>query len=389
MIRVPGGPVVGIIGGGQLARMCAPAAIRLGIGLRVLAARPDESAAQAIVATTIGDHDDLDAVLAFARSCDVVTFDHEHVPLAILEELVADGVPVRPGPAALAHAQDKLLMRARLAAAGLPVPKWARVESADDVVSVAYSLGGFPLVLKTARGGYDGRGVWVLTDASMAREVMAGAPVGVEWLAEAFVPFTRELSAQVARSPHGQVAAYPIVQTEQVDGMCRVVTAPAPDLSDELANEAQHVAMSVAAELDVTGMLAVELFETADGILINELAMRPHNSGHWSIDGAITDQFENHLRAVLDWPLGDPHSRTPWAIMVNLVGGQSTGSYNDVVLAYRHVMARDPAVRIHLYGKEVRPGRKLGHVTTFGTDRSAARARAEHAADYLMGEINE
>jgi len=381
--------VVGIIGGGQLARMCAPAASRLGIELRVLAARPDESAAQAIVATTIGDHDDRDAVLAFARGCDVVTFDHEHVPLAILEELVADGGLVRPGPGALAHAQDKLLMRARLAAAGLPVPKWARVESADDVVSVADSLGGFPLVLKTARGGYDGRGVWVLTDASMARDVMAGAPVGAEWLAEAFVPFTRELSAQVARSPHGQVAAYPIVQTEQVEGMCRVVTAPAPDLSDDLANAAQQVAMSVAAELDVTGMLAVELFETEDGILINELAMRPHNSGHWSIDGAITDQFENHLRAVLDWPLGDPRSRAPWAIMVNLVGGQSTGSYNDVVLAYRHVMARDPEVRIHLYGKEVRPGRKLGHVTTYGADRSAARARAEHAADYLMGEINE
>ena len=383
----PGFPVVGVIGGGQLARMMQAPAIALGVGLRVLATSMQDSAAQAVRDVRIGRHDDLDALRAFARGCDVVTFDHEHVPTAMLEVLLADGVAVRPGPRALVHAQDKIVMREALTAAGVPCPLWAAVTTPDDVAELAVQTG-WPVVLKTSRGGYDGRGVWVLDDLQAVADLMATTSLapGARWLAEERVDFVQELCAQVARSPHGQAVAYPVVRTVQTDGICTEVVSPAPGLTDDEAVAAQAAALTVAGSLDVTGMLAVEMFETRDGrVLVNELAMRPHNSGHWSIDGAVTSQFENHLRAVLDLPLGDPSAIAPYAVMVNVLGGDKP----DLYRAYLHCLARDPGLRIHMYGKDVRPGRKIGHVSVTGDDLDDLLVRAHHAADYLTGVIDE
>ncbi len=383
----PGFPVVGVVGGGQLARMMQQPAIALGVGLRVLATSIEESAAQAVRDVRIGRHDDLDALRAFAAGCDVVTFDHEHVPPAYLEALEADGVAVRPGPRALVHAQDKIVMREALTAAGVPCPLWAEVTTPADVEQFA-ALAGWPVVLKTSRGGYDGRGVWVLDDATSVRELLEATTLapGARWLAEERVDFVQELSAQVARSPHGQAVAYPVVRTVQTDGICTEVIAPAPGLTDDEIVAAQHAALTVAGALDVVGMLAVEMFETRDGrVLVNELAMRPHNSGHWSIDGAVTSQFENHLRAVLDLPLGDPSATAPYSVMVNVLGGDKGDMYH----AFLHCMARDPGLKIHMYGKDVRPGRKIGHVTVVGDDLDDLLTRAHHAADYLSGTIDE
>jgi 5-(carboxyamino)imidazole ribonucleotide synthase len=383
----PGFPVVGVVGGGQLARMMQQPAIALGVGLRVLATSIEDSAAQAVRDVRIGRHDDLDALKAFAAGCDVVTFDHEHVPPAYLEALEADGVAVRPGPRALAHAQDKIVMREALTAAGVPCPLWADVTTSADVERFAADAG-WPVVLKTSRGGYDGRGVWVLDDAAAVRELLDVTTLapGARWLAEERVDFVQELSAQVARSPHGQAVAYPVVRTVQTDGICTEVIAPAPGLTGDEIVAAQHAALTVAGALDVVGMLAVEMFETRDGrVLVNELAMRPHNSGHWSIDGAVTSQFENHLRAVLDLPLGDPSATARYSVMVNVLGGDKGDMYH----AFLHCMARDPGLKIHMYGKDVRPGRKIGHVTVVGDDLDDLLTRAHHAADYLSGTIDE
>ena len=381
-----GFPTVGVVGGGQLARMMAGPAAELGLRLRVLATSLDESAAQVIPDVWIGSHEDRDAVLAFAEGCDVVTFDHEHVPPPYLEELVSRGVPVRPGPAALVHAQDKIAMREALQTAGVPCPRWRVAQRIDDVTDFAAECG-WPVVLKVSRGGYDGRGVWVVDDAVTAKAVIEATRLvpGARWLVEAFVPFTRELAAQVARSPQGQAVAYPVVRTVQTDGICTEVVAPAPGLTDEHATAAQEIALRIAGVLGVTGMMTVELFDTDDGVLVNELAMRPHNSGHWSIDAAVTSQFENHLRAVLDLPLGAPTAIAPYAVMVNVLGADRS----DIYPAYLHCLARDPGLHIHMYGKSVRPGRKIGHVTVVGDDLASLLDRAHHAADYLTGAIDE
>jgi 5-(carboxyamino)imidazole ribonucleotide synthase len=385
-------PVVGIVGGGQLARMCAQAAIPLGVRLRVLASRPDDPAALVVPDLSVGDHRDAATVRAFADRCDVVTFDHEHVPGELLRELEDAGVVVRPGSAALIHAQDKAVMRQRLTDLGVPAPRWRFVSDIDDVTTFAGELAGehgassWPVVLKAIRGGYDGKGVWVVGSADEAAAVVAGAAArGVSLLAEEHVRYTRELSAMVARSPHGQAVAYPVVETVQRDGVCREVYAPAPGLAPGHAVAAQHAALRIAAELDVVGVMAVELFDTPEGVLVNELAMRPHNSGHWTIDAAVTSQFEQHLRAVLDLPLGDPSARAPHTVMANVLGLDLT----DIYPAYLHCMARDPALRIHMYGKDVKPGRKIGHVTVFGADLADCQERARHAAAFLRGEIDE
>lgn len=374
-----------MIGGGQLSRMTHQPAIALGVELRVLAQSPTDSAAQVISDIVIGEHTDRDAVFAAAVDSQVVTFDHEHVPLEILRALEESGTQVHPGSHALAYAQDKVLMRTKLSSIGVPSPAWAVVTTPQDVSEFA-ELHQWPVVLKVSRGGYDGRGVWVCSEIEAVEDVMTiELASNVQWLVEQCVPFTRELSAQVARSPHGQVVAYPIVETVQTNGMCAEVIAPAPNLSDERSAEAQKIAMMIASELDVVGMLAVELFDTGEEILVNELAMRPHNSGHWTIEGATTSQFENHLRAVLDLPLGDPTPRAPWVVMVNVIGGD----YPDMYSAYKHCMARDPGVKIHMYGKDVRPGRKIGHVTVLSDELEDALRRARHAAAYLTGTIQE
>ena len=378
-------PRVGMIGGGQLARMSAAPAAALGIGFRVLAASKSESAAQVVGDVHLGSHDSIDDLRSFARGLDVVTFDHEHVPPAYLEQLEAMGVAVRPGPSALFHAQDKLHMRRALSDAGIPCPAWAQVHDVRGVADFA-EIVGWPMVLKTSRGGYDGKGVWVVSSIDEAEKVIAlPLPQGAAWLAEQCIEFVQELSAQVARSPHGQAVAYPIVRTVQANGICSEVIAPAPGLPNERAVQAQRIALQIAQDLNVTGMLAVELFDDGYELYVNELAMRPHNSGHWSIEGAVTSQFENHLRAVLDLPLGSPALKAQHAVMVNILGGD----VGDLYSAYKHVMARDPGLKVHLYGKAVRPGRKVGHVTVLGSDLDELLARGRHAADYFSGRIDE
>jgi 5-(carboxyamino)imidazole ribonucleotide synthase len=377
-------PTLAVIGGGQLARMMAQPAIALGLPLRLLAEAEGVSAAQVIPDHEVGDYRDLDALTAVTRGCEVVTFDHEHVPTRHLEALTASGVACRPGPGALVHAQDKAVMRERLGELGVPCPRNAVVASTADVEAF-----GFPCVLKTTRGGYDGKGVWVVHAAAECTEPFATAEAaGVRLLAEELVDFRRELSALVVRAPSGQAAAYPVVESVQREGICHEVVAPAPDLDPALAGEAQRLALLVAGELDVTGVLAVELFETTDGrILVNELAMRPHNTGHWTQDGAVTSQFENHLRAVLDLPLGSPAARATWTVMVNILGGrQETGRLYD---GFRHAMARDPGLRVHLYGKDLRPGRKVGHVNAYGEDLADCLVRARHAAAWFAGELGD
>ncbi len=375
-------PVVAMVGGGQLARMTHQAAIALGQSLRVLSAGPGESAALVAADVRIGAHDDLDALRDLVDGATVLTFDHEHVPTEHLHALEQAGHRVAPGPAALVHAQDKLVLRAALEAAGEPQPVWARVTTVGDVEAFAARTG-WPVVLKTPRGGYDGKGVFVVEDAAAAAALVErhGA-----LLAEQRVPMLRELSAQVARSPFGQVAVWPVVETVQRDGVCAEVLAPAPGLSDERAAVAQELAVRIADRLGVVGMLAVELFETGDGVLVNELAMRPHNSGHWTIEGARTSQFEQHLRAVLDYPLGSTAMTAPVAVMANVLGGAAsapdwTGPGLDERI--HHLMAHWPDVKLHWYGKTQRPGRKLGHLTALGDDVAEVRARAVAAARYL------
>ncbi|MFG2197026.1 5-(carboxyamino)imidazole ribonucleotide synthase [Streptomyces sp. NPDC048639] len=380
-------PVVGMVGGGQLARMTHEAGIPLGLKFKLLSDSPQDSAAQVVSDVVVGDHRDLDTLRAFAQGCDVITFDHEHVPTEHLRALEADGVVIRPGIEALIHAQDKGVMRSRLDAIGIPCPRHRIVTDPADVARFAEEGDGFPVVLKTVRGGYDGKGVWVVDSAEEAGDPFkAGVPV----LAEEKVDFVRELAANVVRSPHGQAVAYPVVESIQVGGVCDTVIAPAPGLPEELSLRAQELALTIAKELDVVGHLAVELFETVEpdgtrGIAVNELAMRPHNSGHWTQDGAVTSQFANHVRAVLDLPLGDPRPRARWTVMANVLGGD----FPDMYSAYLHCMARDPQLKIHMYGKDVKPGRKVGHVNVYGDDLDDVRERARHAADYLRGTLLE
>ena len=371
-------PVVGMVGAGQLARMTAQAAVGLGIGFRVLAAAADESAAQVCAGTQIGDYRSRRDLLAFGGRCDVVTFDHEHVPGRHLRALEQAGLAVRPGPDALRYAQDKRAMRARLAELGVACPRSDRAGCLDDVTGFA-DRSGWPVVLKAVSGGYDGKGVWVCGAPDQAAEMLAQLG-GIDLLVEEHVAFERELAVLVARSPTGQAAVYPVVQTVQQDGICREVLAPAPGLAPATVAAAQRLGLALAAGVGVTGMLAVELFETpGGGLLVNELAMRPHNSGHWTIEGARTSQFEQHLRAVLDLPLGAPTATARHTVMVNILGGDDPDLHSRLV----HVMAADPGVKVHLYGKAVRPGRKVGHVTAVGDDVGELRDRARRAASYL------
>ncbi|NYF56999.1 5-(carboxyamino)imidazole ribonucleotide synthase [Micromonospora purpureochromogenes] len=374
-------PVVGMVGGGQLARMTHQAAIALGQSLRVLALAPDDGAALVASDVQYGDHTDLSALRTFAKGCDVVTFDHEHVPTEHLRALAAEGVKLFPAADALLHAQDKRIMRERLGALGAPNPAWRPVAEPADLVAFGEE-NGWPVVLKAARGGYDGRGVWLVDEpagaAELAATLLAG---GTSLIVEERVALRRELAVQVARSPFGQVAAYPVVETVQRDGICVEVLAPAPDLSEELALAAQQLAIDLATALGVVGLLAVELFQTDAGLVVNELAMRPHNSGHWTIEGARTSQFEQHLRAVLDYPMGDTSLTAPVVVMANVLGGEPGGISIDERL--HHLFAAEPGAKVHLYGKQVRPGRKIGHVTVLGNDLDDVRARAARAARWL------
>jgi 5-(carboxyamino)imidazole ribonucleotide synthase len=375
-----------MVGGGQLARMTHQAAIALGQTLRVLAVSAQDPAAQVSPDVVLGSHTDLAALRRAAAGAAALTFDHEHVPAESLHTLVAEGVTVLPGPQALVYAQDKLAMRRRLAALGAPVPRFTEVHGIDDVDTFAELVGG-ALVVKTVRGGYDGRGVVLADDIDAARAAVAGYLAdGVPVLLEERVSMRRELAALVARSPFGQGAAWPVVETVQRQGICVTVLAPAPDLSERLGAEAEQLGLRIAEELGVVGVLAVELFETTDGaLMVNELAMRPHNSGHWTMNGAVTSQFEQHLRAVLDYPLGDTRALAPVTVMANVLGAPVAPAISmDERL--HHLFGRIPEAHVHLYGKEERPGRKIGHVNVLGSDEddvAGVRERAERAAHWL------
>ena len=367
-------PHLAVIGGGQLARMMAQAAMGLGVRIRLLAEGPDVSAAQVVTDHIVGDYTDLDTLRRVVVDAPVVTFDHEHVPPDHLAVLQSEGHDCRPGPHALLFAQDKGEMRIRLGELGIPCPRNAAIDSVADLDGFAALVGGYPVVLKTTRGGYDGKGVWIVGSATDAAEAFAA---GRQLIAEEKVDFVRELSALVARSPQGETRAYPVVESFQLDGVCKEVIAPAPALAESLDRAARDIAATIAESLDVTGILAVELFETRDGrILVNELAMRPHNTGHWTIDGAHTSQFENHLRAVLDLPLGSTAARAPWTVMVNILGG----TVGDLEAQVAVVLAAEPDVKVHLYGKAVKAGRKVGHVTAYGDDLAVVQSCARRAA---------
>ena len=347
--------VIGVVGGGQLARMMIPAAQALGVDIRVLAEMPDSSAQ--LAATAVGDYQDWGTLRSFASDIDVVTFDHEHVPTDFLHRLVAEGIAVHPGPDALVYAQDKSLMRERLSELDVPLPAWRVCDDTLAVTTFVNEHGG-QAVAKTPRGGYDGKGVRVVSHGDEVADWLADGPV----LVEQKVDFVREVSQMVARRPSGDAVAYPLVETIQEGGVCAQVIAPAPDTSDEQVAEAARIGLLISQSLGVTGMLAVEMFQTSSGqFLVNELAMRPHNSGHVFTEGAVTSQFEQHLRAVADWPLGSPDLRHPWSVMVNLFGDAD----NERI---RNVLGHSPRVSVHAYGKSARLGRKAGHLVVSGND---------------------
>lgn len=376
-------PIVGMVGAGQLARMCHAAAIPLGMTVAVLAADAEDGAAVVTPAVQVGDYRNLDDLRRFADGCDVVTWDHEHVPGEHITALAEAGVDVQPTAAALVFAQDKAVMRRRLGSMGIPCPRWVDLEDVADPRATLDDFGaevGWPLVLKASRHGYDGKGVWMVDSPADAEDVLAS---GTPLIVEEKVPLARELAADVARRPSGDLVAWPVVETVQSNGICVQVIAPAQGLSSPLQAEAADIATRIADELGVTGVLAVELFQTTDGrLLVNELAMRPHNSGHWTIEGSRTSQFEQHLRAVLDKPLGAATTTAPVTVMANVLGGADPvpAGLDDRV---RLVMERFPDVKIHLYGKTWRPGRKVGHVTALGDDFETVHARAVAGADLL------
>ena len=365
-------PTVGVIGAGQLARMSIAPATALGVNLLLLAADSNDSAAQ-ITQHVVGDYTDLQTVREFAAQCDVVTFEHELIPLSIVKALEADGVVVRPSSASFLYSQDKAAMRQKLQA--FPSPQF-------QIVTAVSQVREFPVIAKAITGGYDGRGVWKVDSEKELGDLLHQMP---KLLVEELIEFDYEIAVMVARSPHGQATTWAPTQTVQKDGICVMTISPAPQLSAALSEKAQKLALDIAAEVGVVGVMAVEMFVKGDNLFINELAMRPHNSGHWTIEGSHTSQFEQHVRAVLDLPLGDPSMRAPIAVMGNVLGGSKTDMYRP----YLHLMARTPALNFHHYKKDVRPGRKIGHVTLLGKDLVDLTNEVQHAVDYMSGEIDE
>ena len=366
-------PKVGVIGAGQLARMMVAPATELGITLSVFAAIPDDSAAQ-VCDFVVGDYKDSAEVLAFAKGCDVVTFEHEQVPQSVIKNLEANGVRVYPRADAFIYSQDKLAMREKMDELELPNPLFQKYVGGAPIID-------FPLIAKAPTGGYDGRGVWVVNN----QEELDALPTPL--LLEEKLDFTREIAIMVARSPHGQAATWSPTWTVQRDGICTTTVTPVPDMSDELAISASSIALTIAQGINLVGVMAVELFQVGDRFIINELAMRPHNSGHWTIEGSTTSQFEQHLRAVLDLPLGDTSRTSDWAVMGNILGGEKSDMYRP----YLHLMARTPTLKFHHYRKVVKPGRKIGHVTLLGDGDHLVELMQEvdHAIDYLSGAIDE
>jgi len=365
-------PTVGVIGAGQLARMMVAPAAALGIKLHLFAQTPQDSGAQ-ICSHTVGDYSDLSALKEFAAQCDVITFEHELVPLSVIKGLESAGVRVYPSSSAFIYSQDKEKMREKLSS--YPSPEWKVATSTDGIDQ-------YPLIAKSISGGYDGRGVWKVNSQDELVQLLKSAP---KLLIEELISFDCEIAVMVARSPHGQATSWPATETIQEDGICTLTISPAQEISEDLSAKAQKLALDIAHELGIVGVMAVEMFVKGDHLFINEVAMRPHNSGHWTIDGARTSQFEQHLRAVLDLPLGDPAMTHQYAVMGNILGGEKTDMYRP----YLHLMARNPDLKFHQYMKEVRPGRKIGHVTAAGSNLLQLRDDVQHARDYMSGAIDE
>jgi len=367
---------VGMVGAGQLARMTQRAAIDLGVSLTVLAVAEDDPAVKAGAAHRRGRADDPQALTALAEDVDVVTLDHELVDLSTLAAIEARGIPVRPSPRALSVAQDKLVARETFARLAIPGP--AHVVASDvagvDELAARY---GWPLVAKARTGGYDGRGVEVVADRAALDAVLAR---GGDWIVEQRVLIAREIAVLVARRPGGDTVVYPVVETVQRDGICHELIMPAA-IEADIARMAIDTALRIAEGIDAVGVLAVEQFVSTDGeVLVNEIAVRPHNSGHATIEGCATSQFTNHLRAVLDWPLGGTEMQAACAVTVNVLGVDTS----DIAARVPQALAVAGA-RVHLYGKDGRPGRKLGHVTVLGDDPDIALADARRAATILTG----
>jgi 5-(carboxyamino)imidazole ribonucleotide synthase len=365
-------PVVGIIGAGQLARMTVAPAIALGVSLKLFAQDKSDSAAQ-ICDHKVGDFRDLNEVLNFARECDVITFEHELVPLSVIKGLEAEGIRVYPPSSAFIYSQNKAEMRKALS--DLPSPKWQVITDEGEVSA-------FPVIAKAISGGYDGRGVWKIESRDLLKEVLAINP---QLLIEELVDFDLEIAVMVARSPHGQASTWAPTQTIQENGICTRTVTPATTISSEVSEKASALALTIAERVGLVGVMAVEMFVKGDHLFINELAMRPHNSGHWTIEGSVTSQFEQHLRAILDLPLGDPSMSASFAVMGNILGGDKSDMYRP----YLHLMARNPELKVHQYMKEVRPGRKIGHVNAVGENLLHLEELIVHARDYMSGEIDE
>ena len=352
--------------------MSAAPAAALGIDLLLFAQSTSDSGAQ-VANYAVGDYRDLAQVREFAKNCDLLTFEHELIPISIIRALENEGVKFYPTSESFIYSQDKAAMRERLT--NYLAPKWQIVTKAEEILE-------FPVIAKSISGGYDGRGVWKVNSQSDLSTILLANP---KLLIEELVDFDFEISVMVARSPHGQAATWAPTQTIQSDGICTMTIAPSPDLSEELSQQAQQIALSIAAEIKLVGVMAVEMFVKGNQLFINELAMRPHNSGHWTIDGAITSQFEQHLRAILDLPLGDTTMTAPYAVMGNVLGGEKQDMYRP----YLHLLARTPKLKIHQYRKEVKPGRKIGHVTLLGENLIELTSEVQHAIDYMGGVIDE
>lgn len=374
-------PTVGVIGAGQLARMMVPPAIALGINLKVFAQAKDDSAAQ-ICDHTVGDYTDLTSLINFAKDCQVITFDHELVPprvLLELERVLAElDIKMFPSAKTFLHSQDKLYMRSEFKKLNIAAPPWISYPNAE------ISKCNFPLIAKLPTGGYDGRGVWQVDNLAELEELYTKSGKK-ELLIEEKVNFSCEISVLVARSPHNQATVWSPTLSVQQDGICVQTITPVPEISDELRISAQQIALKIAGHIELVGVMAVEMFVANNKLLINEIALRPHNSGHWSIEGSVTSQFEQHLRAVLDLPLGDTAMLTPWAVMGNLIGGSASNMY----WPYLHLFARTPGLKVHQYRKETKLGRKIGHVTATGSDLAKIKESIEHAVDFFNGRLNE
>ena len=364
------------MGAGQLARMAGEAASALGLSMAVLAERPDDAACGVASEVMLGSPFVAADLGAFAERCGVVTFDHEQVDLGIVAALAAGGAVLRPGADTLELAVDKARMRTVLDGAGVPVPSYLVVDGGPDATEAVAAFGeahGWPVMLKASRGGYDGKGVWPAHDRAEAEGILVG--VAGQVVVEELLPLDAELAVMVARRPSGASAAWPAVETAQVGGVCREVLVPGR-LDPDVLEAASALGQKVAEIAGGVGVMAVELFWSGGRLLVNEVATRPHNSGHWTIEGAVTSQFENHVRGVLDLPLGSTAPQHAQVASVNIFGGPDG---EDPA----RLLARGLAVEgahVHLYGKSARPGRKLGHVTACGDDPELVRARAWSAA---------